>query len=177
MLNKNDCLFLIIDIQEKLVKMLEETDIVKNVTILVKSCDVLNIPTIITEQYPKGLGSTIDEIKSVSNATYFEKTAFSAIKDEKILKEIENKNKKQIIICGIEAHICVLQTALELKEKGYEIYFVNDCSASRKSSDFQTAVEYLKQEDIRIVSKEIVLFSLLETSRHPNFKELQQLVK
>lgn len=178
MISSENSLFLIIDIQEKLVKMLENDDIVKNTFVISKACDVLNIPVVVTEQYPKGLGETVLDIKSaLSNAKYFEKTSFSALQNEDVLNEIEKSSKKQIIICGIEAHICVLQTAVELVDKGFEVYLLNDCSASRKNSDYLSAVEFLKQKGVKIVNKEIALFMFLRSSKHPNFKELQALIK
>lgn len=178
MIKPNDCLFLIIDIQEKLVKMLKDSNVKENAVILSKACDILNVNTIITEQYPKGLGETVKEIKdSSSKAKYFEKTAFSALKSEEIFNAIKASGKKQIIICGIEAHICVLQTALDLLASGYEVYYVKNCSGSRNSYDIETAEELLKQEGVKVVTTEIVLFSLLESSKHPNFKEVQALIK
>ena len=178
MLNIEDSLFLIIDIQEKLVNMLENKDIVKNAFVISKACNELEIPVIITEQYPKGLGSTLNEIKETAHkAVYFEKTDFSAIKNAEIKSGIENFNRKQIIICGIEAHICVLQTAEELINCGYEVYLLKDCSASRRKDDFETAVEYLKQIGVKIINKEIALFMLLKSAKHQKFKELQALIK
>ena len=88
-----------------------------------------------------------------------------------------NDYEKNIIICGIEAHICVLQTALDLKNAGYNVYFVTDASASRKIEDYNVGVEYMKQNNIYTITTEIALFMLLESSKHPNFKELQGLIK
>ena len=178
MIKKEDCLLLIIDVQDKLVKMLGESNLPNNVYAVTKACEILDVPTIVTEQYPKGLGETIPLIKDAnSKAIFFEKTSFSALKNDVIKEKIKSFNKKQIFICGIEAHICVLQTALELQQEGYEVYFINDCSASRHKNDYDTAVSYLKQKNISVISKEILIFSLLETSRHPNFKEVQSLIK
>lgn len=178
MINTDDSLFLIIDVQEKLVNMLKENNIVKNVSILAKTCDILNVPTIITEQYPKGLGETINEIKTISdNFKYFEKTAFSAIQNEEILSAIQKNGKKKIFLCGIETHICVLQTAEDLINLGYEVYLIKDACGSRKKFDYKCAISYAKQINIKILTTEMVIFSLLKSSKHPNFKEIQQLIK
>ena len=178
MLNTDNCLFLIIDIQEKLVNMLPDKTITENTSVISKVCNELDVPVIITEQYPKGLGSTLKEIKeTVSNAVYFEKFDFSALKNNEINTYIKNLNRKQVIICGIEAHICVLQTSADLIKNGYDIYFLNDCSASRKQTDFQTAIMFLQQIGVKIINKEIALFMLLKSSKHPKFKELQALIK
>lgn len=178
MLNSENSLLLVIDIQDKLVNMLENSNIVKNAYTITTMAEKLNIPTVITEQYPKGLGETCPEIKnSALSAKYFEKTSFSALQNDEIKNEILLSGKKEILIMGIEAHICVLQTAIELKNAGLDVYFLNDCSASRNTEDFNTAIEYLKQNDIKIINKEIALFMELKTSKHPNFKELQALIK
>lgn len=178
MINSENTLLMIIDIQEKLVKMLGETNIAKNASILAKTFDTLNMPILITEQYPKGLGGTIDEVKNIANnAIFMEKEHFSAYKKEDIKVEIEKFGKKNVIICGIEAHICVLQTALDLKNAGYNVYFVTDASASRKAEDYEVCLEFLKQNNIYTITTEIALFTLLESSKHPNFKELQALIK
>jgi len=178
MINIENSLLLIIDVQEKLVKMLGETSLPQNVYALSKAAEILNIKTLVTEQYPDGLGKTLDLIKKSNKvASYYEKTSFSALQENNIKNDIINSSKKQIIICGIEAHICVLQTAVELQKLGYEVFFVNDCSASRKSTDFKTAIELLKQYNIKLVSKEIVIFFWLKSSKNKHFKEVQSLIK
>ena len=179
MLQKENSLLLIIDIQEKLVKMVGPNNPVsQNCQKLLKASAILNIPCIITEQYPKGLGETISEIKSANpTAKYFEKTSFSAISTEEIKKAIITSEKKQVILCGIEAHICVLQTALELLSIGIEVFVVKDACASRKEDNFNNAFNRLAQEGARITDTEITLFELLRSSTHPNFKEIQSLIK
>lgn len=178
MLKANDSLVLVIDIQEKLTKMLGESDVSKNAQIVTKAASILNIPTIITEQYPKGLGETLEAIKDASsNAKYFEKTSFSALKSEEILSEIKNSGKKQVVLFGIEAHICVLQTAIELTSCGFEVYLLPDCSGSRKNIDFELSIKYMQNEGVKVISKEMALFMWLEGSAHPNFKEVQALIK
>ena len=179
MLNQNECLLLVIDLQEKLVKMVgENTPVATNCEKLLKAAKTLNIPSVITEQYPKGLGETISSIKEANeNAKYFEKTSFSAISTEEIKRAVMDFNKKQIILCGIEAHICVLQTALELKENGFEVYVVKDACASRKEENYTNACSRLIQAGAIVTDTEITLFELLRSSKHPNFKEIQGLIK
>ena len=140
---------------------------------------ILSIPTIITEQYPKGLGKTVIElINSVENGTpIVEKTSFSALKEENFKSLFNTTAKKQILLCGIETHICVLQTALELLREGYEVFIIEDCCSSRFEKEHQTAIQLMKQYDIKILSTEIVLFELLKSSKHEKFKEIQALIK
>ena len=175
-INADNCLFLIIDIQEKLVKMLNDNSVKDTAIKLSKAARILNIPVIITEQYPKGLGSTTEEIKTqLPTADYIEKTAFSAFNE--IKSTLEAKQKKQIIIFGIETHICVLQTAFDLLNNGYEVFVVKNASGSRNNENKETALIRLLQANCRIVTDEMVIFELLKTSKHPNFKEVQAIIK
>ncbi len=175
-INAENCLFLIIDIQEKLVKMLNDNSVKDSAIKLAKTAKILNIPVIITEQYPKGLGTTIEEIKSeLPNADYIEKTAFSAFYE--IKSKLETKQKKHIIIFGIETHICVLQTAFDLLNNGYEVFVVKNASGSRNNENKETALRRLIHANSQIVTDEMVIFELLKTSRHPDFKEVQAIIK
>ena len=160
-----------IDLQEKLVNMLSNSDfIAQNATKLMKASDILNIDTIITEQYPKGLGSTIESINAITSFKTVEKTSFIALE---ILPEL----KKSVVIFGIEAHICVHQTVLDLLKKGHNVYVVADCCASRSELNYKTSLELMRQAGAKITTLEIVLFEFLKTSKHPNFKEVQALIK
>ena len=177
MLNIEDSLVLVIDIQEKLVKAVSKYSPVEKACKITKAANILNIPTIVTEQYPKGLGDTVEEIKNTTKADYIEKTTFSAYSTKEVAKIIKKYGKKQIIIFGIEAHICVYQTVCELIENGYEVYFIKDASASRNKYEFKTGCELIKQKGGFVTCCEIVLFEWLKSSKHPNFKEIQSLIK
>ena len=182
MLNTLDSLVLIIDIQEKLTNMLDESvreQIIINSQILAVAARALKVDTIVTEQYPNGLGTTIEGIKDILGEKYlpFEKTAFNALLEDGFLSTIKSRNKKQIVICGIESHICVLQTAIALIKEGFDVYVVKDICASRKKSEFKCAMELLRQCGAKICSLEIVLFGWLKGAKNPNFKEVQALIK
>ncbi len=173
MLNTDNTTILCIDIQDKLVNMLQNNkELTLNIVKLMKAADILNIETIITEQYPKGLGSTIDEIKSIANFKTVEKTCFSALQSEHF-PEIKNEN---VILFGIETHICVYQTALDLINQGKNVHIVSDCSASRSEFNHKTALDALKQQGAIIESLEMILFQFLKSSKHPDFKEVQKLI-
>lgn len=178
-LNQNDCLLILIDVQEKLVAMLEKNTVVKKSNILLKAANILNIPTIITEQYPTGLGKTVDYLsEQITDSTImFEKSSFSALKNDGFLEKIQSFGKKQIIIGGIEAHICVHQTVADLIENGFEVYVVKDACASRKKDNFKNGIRLMRQNGAKISDTEIVLFELLKTSKHVHFKEIQALIK
>ena len=170
-----EALFLIIDVQEKLVSMLDDENVKIDSIKLAKTASILDIPTVITEQYPKGLGSTIQEIKEVlPNAEYVEKNTFSAFKEDEVKKLL---SQKQIIIFGIETHICVLQTAMDLLNEGYEVFLVQNACGSRTKKNKEAALRRLIHAGVQIVTTEMVIFELLESSKHPHFKEIQALIK
>lgn len=175
-IDEKKSLLLIIDVQEKLVNMLKDENVKEQAIKLAKAAGILNIPAIITEQYPKGLGETTKEIKdALPGAKYIEKTSFSAF--EEIKEALNEADRKQIIIFGIETHICVLQTAFNLIDRGYEVYVVKNASGSRNEDDKNSALQRLRHAGCQTVTTEMVIFELLKTSKHPNFKEVQSLIK
>ena len=179
MLDNKNTLLVIIDVQEKLLNSVFNKDILKkNSIILSKVANILSIPTVITEQYPKGLGSTIDEIKTeLNNTKYFEKTNFDAFLDETILSFVVEYKRKDILIFGIETHICVYQSALDLLKRGYSVTIVADACGSRSEYEYEMALNVLEKAGANIKTTEMILFELLKSSRHPNFKEMQAFIK
>lgn len=176
LLNVDNCVLVAIDFQEKLVGMLQKDDAAIKMEKLLTAAHILNIPTIITEQYPKGLGATIPAF-DLTNAVVIEKTSFSAMQGEDFREALAKTGKKQVIIGGIETHICVHQTVSELIDAGYEVYVVKDACASRNTYEFKQGIEAMRQNGAKITCLEIVLFELLRTSKNPNFKPVQALIK
>lgn len=189
MINSNDTVILGIDIQDKLVKMIDNSscdycyDVKDNAVKLLSAGGVLNVETVLTEQYPKGLGETIGEIKDIEKYNHFkvfEKTGFSAVFEKDIndlFDKYRNDGIKNVLIFGIETHICVYQTVLDLIKKGFSVFVVSDCCASRNIFNHNCALELMKQHGAKITSLEIVLFEFLKSSKHPDFKEIQGLIK
>ena len=178
-LTPENSLLLIIDVQEKLVNALDKDIIVKRVTNLVKSARLLNIPVVATEQYPKGLGATVETVSAefAENTPVFEKTSSNALEADGVLEKIKAFNKKQIVICGIETHICVHQTAAALLREGYEVYVIKDACASRSKYEFKQGIELMASNGVKVSCVEIVLFEWLKTAKNPCFKEIQALIK
>ncbi len=177
-INADDSCVVVIDIQQKLAKIVKDDNILKNSRIIAKSADLLNIPVIVSEQYPSGLGKTIDSVSEVlHNAFYIEKTDFSLFSDIAFQNHLKSINKKQVILFGIETHICVLQTAFDLLTAGYEVFIVEDASDSRKESNKNAALIRLSHAGAQIVTTEMVVFEWLKNSKHHNFKEIQALIK
>lgn len=179
MLSAQDSLVIIIDIQEKLVASLNKHKAVNNAVKVVNAASLLDIPILVTEQYPKGLGSTVPPLKAYlsENSQTVEKTYFNLLLEEGLKEKIKSYGKKQIVILGIETHICVYQTACALFEEGYEVYAIKDACASRDKDNFKQGIEAMRDNGIKISSVEITLFEWLKGSKHPKFKEVQALIK
>ena len=176
LIEKDQSSLVIIDVQEKLVAVMPKPHkFINNIIKLQKAAKILKINTLISEQYPKGLGSTYNLIKDnfFNETIQIKKTNFSIpVKNYPLIPN------EQIVICGIEAHVCVLQTAIELADKKKKVYVVQDAIASRNDKDYLTALGRLdKHSNIQIVSCEMVLFEWLRTSDHSKFKTISQLIK
>ena len=177
MVNIKDSLVIVIDFQEKLVNSVYNKDhITKKAEIITKAASILDIPIIYTEQYPKGLGKTIENVKTDKKNKYFEKTSFSATEVPEFLAEIKTYNKKQIILFGIETHICVSQTAQSLALMGYEVFIISDASSSRKECEHFAGINRMHDCKVNALTAEICLFEWLKTAQHNNFKEIQKLI-
>ena len=179
-LNLEDSLVLIIDVQEKLLNaVFNKEQVEKKSAIVAEAAKILGIPVVITEQYPKGLGNTIPAVKDAlaEDTEIFEKTAFSALNNEEILEAIKKHNKKQILIFGIETHICVSQTTAALRELGYEVSVIKDACGSRAEEEYLAGLERMKDNGAYIITTEIALFEWLKGAKHPNFKAVQALIK
>lgn len=179
MLSAENSLLLIIDVQNRLVGALNKNIVVKKTEIVANAAKILNIPLIITEQYPKGLGTTVLEVKNAlpPDTLFVEKTYFNALLEDGMLDKIKSYNKNQIIISGIETHICVYQTACALKEEGFDVYILKDACASRNKYEFKQGIEAMAQNGIKISCTEMVIFEWLKGAKHPMFKEVQALIK
>ena len=181
-LKKDNSQLLIVDIQEKLVSaMSERKKLLRNSLVLIESANELDIPTTFSTQYAKGLGDLHpDIIKFINGCDVFDKTSFSCSQDHKINDSIGHKvnlGYSQLIIFGIELHICVLQSALGFKKKGIEVYVVVDATSAREKESMDIAVSRLSKNGINIVTTEMVIFEWLKYSGTDTFKKLSQLIK
>ena len=180
-LNQEDSFVLIIDIQEKLLNAAFNMEkVAKNSEIIAKTAEALDIPVFVTEQYPKGLGPTVGTISEHLNkdkTKYFEKTAFNALFDLNLLSELKQSGRTQVILLGIETHICVHQTAAALIDNGFEVHVVKDACVSRAVDEYLAGLSRMQDNGAHISTTEIVLFELLKTAKNPKFKEIQALIK
>ncbi len=179
MLNIDKTALVIIDVQEKLSRVMHEKEkLFENLQKLVKGVKLLNIPIIITEQNPNGLGPTVSEIAPLlTDIKPVTKFSFSCCSEEPFLRQLEMLNRKQVLLAGIETHVCVYQTAVDLIEAGYEVHTIVDCVSSRTLENKNLALDKMKSEGANLTSVEIVLFELLKTVANPKFKELSKIVK
>lgn len=179
LIDSSSCTLLVVDVQEKLFnKIYNSKSIYKHLLNTVYIFSQLNLPIVYTEQYPKGLGSTIKNLKQKLDeidSKKFEKTSFSCFPSN---KSVDNWiSTKQVLICGIETHICILQTALDLKKYGYEVFIMNEGVGSRTLENKMLAVNRLKLNNIAILSFEMLVFELLRDSNHKHFRDFSILVK
>jgi nicotinamidase-related amidase len=175
----SDSVGLIIDVQSRLFPFIFENEkLADNIVKLVNGLKVLGIDIIVTEQYSKGLGNTIEPIlSSLEEYKYFEKMSFSCCGFDDFNNEIKLKNKKNIIIAGIESHVCVLQTVLDLIQMDYQPVVIEDCISSRRINDKNIAVRRMRKEGAIISTYESILFELLEVSGTEQFKAISKIVK
>lgn len=179
-INANDTAVLVVDYQAKLLPAMSELEsLMSSSKILLRGLKELEIPMIVTEQYSKGLGPTVEEITYCMGDSYkpFEKMTFSGLQTEEIKSAVDALGKKNILVCGVEAHVCVLQSVIDLRASGYNVILVEDCIASRKVSDKETAVKRAIGEGALITSAEAILFELTLGAGTPHFKAISKIVK
>lgn len=177
-LTKEDSVLLIVDIQEKLAPVMKYKDmVVKNTKILIAAAKEMNIPVIITEQYPKGLGKTVEELdENLNDTTKIEKIQFSACTDE-LKSHLKELGKKKVIMVGMETHVCVFQTARDLLEDDYHVYVANDGVTSRTKENYLNGIDLMRGMGAVITNTETIVFDLLKESATPEFKVLSKMIK
>lgn len=179
-LDKNEAALVVVDFQEAFRAAVSDFPLaVSRASLAVRGFQTLNLPVIVTEQYPKGLGRTAEEILFAlpDDFQVTEKTTFSSCGARAFKEKLEEFGASQIVLCGLETHICVNQTAHDLLTDGYEVHILTDAVASRFEIDKQTALRKLEASGVVPSTVETALFELLRDSRHEQFKQIQSLVK
>ncbi len=179
MFDTENSVVVIIDIQEKLVNAVKDNSPVNNACKIAKAAKILGIPVIVTEQYPKGLGTTVQELKEnlPENTVYVEKTCFSAMDNEAFYDAIVSTGRNHVVVFGIETHICVYQTVCDLLKKYYDVQVVKDACAARKPFEAETGLDLIKQNGAFVTCVETLLFEWLKSAEHKDFKQIQNLIK
>ena len=178
-IKKEDSALVLIDIQERLLPHMYEYEILeKNCNTLISGMQILNIPMLVTELYSKGIGRTIESVRNaLGDFELIEKMSFSCCGESSFLHSLEKLSKKNVILCGIESHVCVLQTALDLYERGFQPVLIADCVSSRKLNDKTHAIERMRQTGLIISTYESILFELCQVAGTEQFKAISKLVK
>lgn len=179
MLNKEQTLLVLVDVQGKLAKIVHDSEsLIDHLVKLIKGLRILGVPIIWVEQYPEGLGPTIKEVAQyLPEIKPIRKTTFSACKNETFARAVQAAGRRQILVAGIETHICVYQTSVELKEWGYEVQVVADAVSSRTLTNKEIGLEKMKSAGISLTSVETALFELMEIAEGDDFKQILNLIK
>ena len=178
----NQSQLLIIDIQERLTTAMPEATLQQVLAAsgrLLQGAGLLDIPVIRTEQYPKGLGATDPGLleQFPTSGQRLEKTSFSCCNAKGFCDEVLDGRRRQVVIAGMETHVCVIQTALELKERDYQVFVVEDAVSSRTEENRRNGLERLRSERVIITNSESVLFEWLRDARHEQFRAVSRLVR
>ena len=182
LLDTKNTLFVCIDIQERLLPLMAHKDeVIKNANLLLQVAEILGAQSLVSEQYPKGLGKTCEQIKIPQNAKVLEKTSFGIFGDKAMREFVASSGCKTLVIFGIEAHICVLQSVVQAVNLGYECVVVGDCISSRSGKSYEMALNFFYSlsatETLSVLPSESIVFALLKDSKHANFKEISALIK
>jgi nicotinamidase-related amidase len=178
-LERNDSVLLIIDIQDKLAAVMKERDkVVKNSLLLIELSKMLKIPVVVTEQYPKGLGQTVPEIRAaLPEYRPVQKLSFNCCGEPAFSSEIRRSNRQRIIITGMETHICVLQTTAGLLHDGFITHVVQDAVCSRTKENWKTGTEFMRDAGAVVTCTETALFQLLGIAGTEEFKAMSKMIK
>jgi nicotinamidase-related amidase len=180
--NAANSALVVIDIQPTLTAAMPENEaeqMIANTIVLLRAADALQIPVLLTEQYPKGLGETEPTLLEhlPESAVKFEKTGFSCCAAQGFRSVLEEMGRKQLVLVGQEAHVCVLQTAFDLNDSGFSVFVAEDSVCSRKQEHRYFALGRMRQAGMTITNYESVLFEWMRDSTHPKFKELAKLIR
>lgn len=180
LMNRNDSALLVVDVQQKLLPHIADNEeMLWNISRLTRGANILDVPVFVTEQYPKGLGRTAEELSSQfdENVPVFEKLMFSARECDALFKQLDSKEIRNAVLVGIETHVCVLQTAMDLMSAGYDVYVCIDAVGSRFEEDYMTAMQRMETSGAVLVSTEMTLFEWCETAESAEFKKISRLVQ
>lgn len=175
---EKSCL-VVVDVQGELAQLMYGKDaLFKNIQILIKAAKILDIPVLWCQQCPEALGPTVPQIAELLGENEpINKASFSCCGRQDFDRRLNALARSQVLLCGIEAHVCIYQTAVDLLRKGYDVSVVEDAVSSRTAENKQTAVRRLATEGVKISSAEMALFELLRTAEHPRFKQIARLIK
>lgn len=173
---------LVVDVQGRLAGAMGAADrerVIRNSAVLIKAAELLGVPLIASEQYPRGLGPTEEEVSSCfpDSTSVVEKTCFACTASEAFVSVLKGNERKQVVLTGMESHVCVLQTAMQLRAEGYAVFVVEDAVCSRQERHHRNAMERMRSAGIVVSNTESVLFEWLRDAAHEHFKAISALIK
>jgi nicotinamidase-related amidase len=179
MITPKDTLLLIIDVQGRLAKGVFNASAVETaISKMIRACEVLEVPVLVTEQYPKGLGQTISSLQQLLPGNIpVEKLSFSCCGTQEFMHRLRSFNRNDILVAGIETHVCVYQTAVELIEFGYNVHLVTDAVSSRTEENKNLGIRCIEKAGASLTSTEMALFELLRVAEGDRFKAVSKIVK
>lgn len=179
LMSADQCCLLVVDIQSRLLPVIAGADrVVDNASVLIRAAKRLQIPVIASEQYPKGLGPTVPAVASLlPEESTLHKVHFSCMDDNGLRARLAACGRKQVVVAGIEAHVCVLQTVMQLLQAGYETFAVEDAMSSRTRENHTAGIKRMAGAGAEVVTTEMAVFEWLGKSSTPEFKELSALIK
>jgi nicotinamidase-related amidase len=178
-IKRENTVAVVIDVQQRLFPFISENEkTANNIAKLITGLKALSVEIIVTEQYSKGLGHTIPQLQeALGKYQHIEKMSFSCYVDDEFVKKLKHTGKKNVIICGIESHVCVLQTVIDLLDADFNPVLIEDCVSSRNPNDKKIAIERMRNEGAIISTYESILFELLVVSGTEEFKAISKIVK
>ena len=182
-LNSKDAVLVVVDVQERLVPAIDKelyARSLRNFKIAIEAAGTLGLPILLTEQYPKGLGRTVpDVVRALEGKTYerIEKVSFSCARDEGFLAAVAKTARRQVLLIGMETHVCVYQTSVDLVDAGYEVFVLDDAVSSRFPHNYHSGIAALRDAGVAVVSTETAVFQLLKVAGTPEFKKISSLLR
>ena len=179
LLSQEKALLLVVDIQDAFMDHISKIEaVIERSCIMIEAAQLLELPIIATEQYPQGLGRTTEKVQKIlGNIKYHDKTTFSCMQDPTILAALADTGRQQVIIIGIESHVCISQTAHDLLAQGFQPYVMADAVASRRKIDHKTALPRMRHAGVIVSTTEAAIFELMVSSKNKVFRDISKLVK
>jgi nicotinamidase-related amidase len=179
LLEREQAVLVIVDLQERLAQTMKHKDrVASNTAVLVKAAQRLEVPVLVTVQYRKGLGELVDKVAEVAGEVpTYEKLSFDACGQPEFLAGLESTGRRQVLLTGMECHVCVLQSAASLLEQGYAVHVVADAVCSRIKENWRNGLERMHGFGAQITNTESALFELLRTAENPAFRDLSRLIR
>jgi nicotinamidase-related amidase len=182
-LNREEALLLVVDVQERLVPAIDKDLYAvarKNMALAIEAAGTLGLPIVVTEQYPKGLGRTVPEILGCLDGkaySLFEKVTFSCARDEAFLEAVSRAGRRQLAVVGMETHVCVYQTSVDLVRAGYSVFVLDDAVSSRFPHNYRSGLQALRDAGCTVFSTETAVFQLLKVAATPEFRKVSSLLR